>query len=179
MTEKQQIERMTVTGFLALYNKQMQTDYNVISFAEEGEVPDARCQDSDGKELNIEVTMTEDRPRDIQAMLGRSDHKSIESVTRQQERVGKGLEPIQYSTLNGNVLDQIVQRISGKFLKQYGSSTALVVRDASPLGWNWNLVREELLERLDLSNNPFDGGIWIVDYDKLNLYQITGDKTRS
>ena len=172
MDEKQTIERSTIDGFLLLYNGRMNTHYRVIRYADIGQVPDAECRNSAGQELNIEVTMTEDRPRDIQALLGRSDHKSIEALTRQQELVKKGLKRPQFSSLQGNVLEQLADCITAKLKKRYGSYTALVVRDTSPLSWNWDKVKEPLIVRLKLLENPFDKGIWILGYDKAKLYEL-------
>jgi hypothetical protein len=172
ITEKQQIEQATVEAFLNLYNQRLETDFKVTSFADEGTVPDAACKNTNGDELNIEVTMTEDMPMDIQSLLGRSEHKSVEAVRARLDRVKAGLEPIWYSSLDGNVLDQIVDRISKKWRKRYGPNTALVIRDASPLPWSWDSVVDKVRSRLDLSSTPFDRGIWILNYDKSLLYEI-------
>jgi hypothetical protein len=116
--------------------------------------------------------MTEDQERDIQSLLGRSEHKSVEAVSLQNERVRQGLEQIQYSSLLGNVLDQLITRIKRKWNKRYGSNTALVVRDASPIPWGWDSIIPQIRERLDLTSNPFVQGIWIIDYDKTKLVEI-------
>jgi hypothetical protein len=55
---------------------------------------------------------------------------------------------------------------------RYGASTALVVRDTSGVEWNWGLVVNELKMKLDLAQNPFDKGIWILNRSKTKLYQI-------
>jgi hypothetical protein len=46
-------------------------------------------------------------------------------------------------------------------------------RQTSPLPWNWDNVRQELLERLNLSANPYDQGIWILNYDR-SILKATG-----
>lgn len=167
--EKNTIERSTIDGFLIIYNRLKTDDFRALQY---GDAPDAVCRNTKGEDLNIEVTITEDRPRDLQAMLGRSDHKSIESVRQQMDRVKQGLEPVQFSSLSGNVLDQAIDRIEKKLLKRYGPHTALVVRNSSPLPWNWNDVKDQMIRRLNLKTNPFDKGIWILDYDKKNLFQM-------
>jgi len=51
----------------------MRTTYKIVDHSD---APDIRCVDSDGNKLNLEITMTEDQPGDIQALLGRSDHRN-------------------------------------------------------------------------------------------------------
>lgn len=169
MDVKKAIEQATVDGFLSLYNDRVQADFYVVKYSDS---PDATCRDSRGRYLNIEVTMTEDKPDDIQALLGRSNHKSVEALEHHIDQVRLGLEPIQYSSLRGNVLDQIVKCITQKLINRYGPHTALVVRDTSPVSWNWDSELKQLCDRIGLSSNPFDEGIWILDYTKINLYQI-------
>ena len=122
MNEGKQIEQATAEGFLRLFNLRFGEDYEVV---EPSDVPDVRCRDSKGRGLNLEITLTEDRARDIQAALGRSDHRNLENLN---------LAPV--SSLRRNVLEQAVKRINKKFCRQYGSSAALVVRDASGIDWN-------------------------------------------
>lgn len=76
------------------------------------------------------------------------------------------------SSLRGNVLEQAAERISEKLLMRYGASTALVVRDTSAVEWDWSLVVNELKTKLDLAQNPYDKGIWILNRPKTKLYQI-------
>ncbi|MGB2869045.1 MAG: hypothetical protein WBD36_11380 [Bacteroidota bacterium] len=70
------------------------------------------------------------------------------------------------------MLDQAVNRVAKKLTKRYGPNTALVVRNASPIPWNWDNVKDKFLARLDLSANPFDMGIWILDFEKSRLHEI-------
>jgi len=72
----------------------------------------------------------------------------------------------------GNVLDQAVERIEKKLIKRYGPQTALVIRNSSPLPWNWYNVKDQMISRFNLSTNPFDKGIWILDYDRTNLFEM-------
>lgn len=169
MNEKQGIERASAEGFLLLFNRHFGTDYRIL---EVGDVPDVRCQNSKGEELNLEITLTEDRPRDIKASLGRSNHRSIEALAEHNKRVAEGKEKSQFNSLSGNVLEQATHRINKKLLKSYGPNTALVVRDTSGVDWNWELVIEELKEKTKSQRSPFDKGIWILNLDKTKLYQV-------
>jgi len=130
MDEKQQIEQATAEGFLRLYNQQFGTDYEIVEL---GDAPDVKCQDSNGRAFNLEITLTEDRSRDVQAALGRSDHRNAENFS-----LSFG------SWLQGNVLEQAANQISTKLCKRYGASTALIVRDTSGVEWDWNFVIDEL-----------------------------------
>lgn len=149
---------MTAEGFLGLFNQQFGTDYKVVEL---GDAPDVRCQDSKGRALGLEITLTEDRLRDIQAALGRSDHRNAEDFS-----LSTG------SSLQGNVLEQAAKRIRAKLYKRYGTSTALIVRDTSSVEWNWSVVIDALRGELNLEQNPFDEGVWILNRAKTKIYQI-------
>lgn len=156
--EKKAIEEVTAHAFLELYNKEMGTSFFIIEISEN---PDIRCQDREGNKLNLEITLTEDNPKDIQALLGRSNHKSPERLKNHLANVEAGKENIldRVSCLQRNVLDMIIERIQKKFDKDYGHNVALVIRDTSGVGWDWNLVGDDIKNRLNLSRNPFDKGI--------------------
>jgi hypothetical protein len=147
--ETQAIERATAEAFLTFYNAENAGTFRVIRIAGAGESPDVYCEDADNKVLNIEVTMSEDNPRDIQALLGRSEHKSIENL----REAGYSL---------GNVKDVLIQSIRKKFRKRYGSNIALVVRDTSRVDWNWDWVLPEVQKALASELNPFDLGVWLL-----------------
>ena len=66
MNEKQKIERATGDAFTTLYNLAHGTDCAAVEYRD---APDVRCVDSKGSALNLEVTLTEDRPGDIKARL--------------------------------------------------------------------------------------------------------------
>lgn len=153
-----------------LFNQHFGTDYQIVKL---GDASDVCCQDSKGKKLNLEITLTEDRPRDIQASLGRSRHRSAEALAEHNKRVSEGKEKPQSSCLSGNVLTQIADRINKKLVNSYGQNTALVVRDTSGVDWNWDIVIEELKEMTKSERGHFDKGIWILNYTKTKLYQIT------
>ena len=177
MNEKEAIEKATADAFIQLYNSEMETSFSINEYSD---APDIHCKDPEGKKLNFEITLTEDRPKDIQASLGRSDHKSMESLKRHLEDVkaGKAKPLHRASCLQGNVTKIIVSRIENKLKKDYGSDVALVVRDTSPVGWDWGMVIEQIktqveekIEKLNFKRNPFDKGIWIITYLKDQVYR--------
>lgn len=169
MNENTSIEHGTADGFLRLYNLHHGTDYEIV---EVSDAPDIRCRDSGGRELNLEITTTEDNDRDIQALLGRSDHLGIEALEKHNERVAAGLEKPRHNSLSGNVSDNLIDRIQSKLNKDYGSNVALVVRDTSGCDWEWDEVEDEIRSRLDLSRNPFEKGIWVLSRAKDKLFRI-------
>jgi len=151
MTEKQQIEKNTAEKFIKLYNIEMGTFFKIKKLSD---YPDIICEDLSGNQLNLEITLTEDKKGDIKTLLGRSNHKTLEYLR------GNGMG--QASCLSGNVLEQAYHSIYNKRLKDYGINTALVVRDVSPIGWDWNFCVKSLTSRLENIQNPFDKGIWII-----------------
>lgn len=169
MSEKQAIERGTAEGFLVLYNQFLRTDFKIVEMSD---APDARCKDSHGNMLNLEITTTEDRPGDIKALLGRSNSRSLDALRAQLERVARGEEQPQFSSLSDEVSDHLVERLRSKMKNDYGSNTALVVRDMSGGDWDWNDVIPVLRSRLDLTKNPFSRGIWVLSRVKDRLFQI-------
>ena len=171
MTEKEAIELETAEKFIDLYNSQMDTSFSIVKHSD---APDFYCQDKEGTELKIEITLTEDRHGDIQALLGRSDARSPEAMKRHNEAVERGEESIfeSVSCLQDNVSQMAKNRIQPKLDKDYGSNTALVVRDVSPLGWSWETVLDDLASSLDLRNNPFDKGIWLIAFSSNKIFRI-------
>jgi len=150
MTEKQQIEKSTAEKFIKLYNTENSTFFEIKELSDH---PDIVCEDSVGNQLKLEITLTEDRNGDIQALLGRSEHKSLEHAKQH------GMGPA--SAFSGNVIEHAYHRIFAKMSKNYGTNVALVVRDVSPLGWDWNAEKLKLARKLKNVSNPFDKGIWI------------------
>lgn len=167
-----EIERATGEAFLNLYNEKYGMDFKIIEHAD---VPDLRCEDSEKNKLNIEITLTEDQPKDIAAALGRSSHRSPEALREHLRRVREGKEVIKFSSLV-NVRDRLVYRISEKLLNNYGSGAALVVREISPLDWDWDgeiaHIAEEVKKRLNNRSTPFDKGIWILGHSKAKIWKI-------
>ena len=171
VTEKDAIELETAEQFIKLYNSQMCTSFKIVEHAD---APDFHCRDKEDNELKIEITLTEDRTGDIQSLLGRSEARSPEALKRHLEAVERGEESIfdWSSCLQGNVSQMAQNRIQPKLYKDYGSNTALVVRDVSPLGWNWEDVIEDLAKSLDLTNNPFDKGIWLISLSRNKIFRV-------
>ncbi|HAR97966.1 MAG TPA: hypothetical protein PKO34_07285 [Smithellaceae bacterium] len=171
MNEKEAIEKATADAFIELYNSEMGTSFSIVEYSD---APDIRCKEPTGDILNFEITLTEDRQRDIQAALGRSDHKSIEAlkVHLTDVRAGKANPLERASCLQGNVSDMVVGRILPKLQKDYGSNVALVVRDSSAVCWDWDLVVDQIKGMLDLQRNPFDKGIWIISFRKDKIFRV-------
>ena len=169
MTEKQAIERAAAEGFLVLYNQLQRTDFRIVEISG---APDVRCADSLGNTLNLEITTTEDHPRDIKAILGRSNDRSLEALRAHVERVARDEEQPQFSSLSDGVSDQLVKRLQSKMMKDYGLNAALVVRDTSGVDWDWDDVIPAIRSRLDLTQNPFSQGIWLLSRVKDRLFLI-------
>ncbi|MBC2732038.1 hypothetical protein [Thiobacillus sp.] len=169
MSEKQAIEKATAEGFLVLYNQLQGTDFRIMEMSD---APDVRCKDSLGNALNLEITITEDHPGDIKAVLGRSNSRSLEALRAHMERVARGEEQPQFSSLSDEVSDQLVGRFQNKMMNDYGSNAALVVRDTSGVDWDWDDVIPTIRSRLDLTKNPFSQGIWVLSRAKDRLFQI-------
>jgi len=164
MNENNKIEKITADAFIALYNLKNKSKYIIISYSD---APDIRCKDDSDNIFNFEITLTEDRPGDIQALLNRSDHKTSQSLSTHK---CKGS-----SCLQSNVIETVVSRIQKKLDKDYGPNTALVVRDTTPTPWNWQNVIDQIGSDLDLSRNPFDRGIWVISNTLDKIYEILPD----
>lgn len=169
--EKKAIEKATADAFIKLYNSEMGTSFSIVEYSDS---PDIRCKEPEGNTFNFEITLTEDWPKDIQAALGRSDHRSIEALRQHlaDVRAGKASPLERVSCLQGNVVEMIVCRIKPKLEKDYGHNVALVIRDSSPLDWDWDLVVDHIKNRLNLLGNPFDKGIWIISYSKDKIFRL-------
>lgn len=169
MSEKQAIEKATAEGFLVMYNQLQGSDFRIVEMSD---APDVRCKDSLGNTLNLEITATEDRPGDIKAVLGRSNSRSLEALRAHVERVARGEEQPQFSSLSDEVSDHLVERLQSKMMNDYGSNAALVVRDTSGVDWDWEDVIPTIRSRLDLTKNPFSQGIWVLSLAKDRLFRI-------
>jgi hypothetical protein len=146
MNEKEQIQKATVDAFVELFNACEKQDFVVEQY---GDAPDATCTNSAGKIMQVEVTLTEDRPGDLPWILGRFNERPCKSRTG--------------SHLQGNVLQQLAKRLDDKATKRYGKGTALVIRDSSGVDWDWEDVSDEVKRLLKDKANPFDMGIWVVN----------------
>ncbi len=130
-------------AFTTLFNLLCGTNYVPVEYRD---APDVRCVDSKGGvlnvEVNVEVTLTEDRPGDVKARLGRSEDRSLPVLKAHLAKVKASLaDPLErVSCLNTNVGSSLVQRIRAKINKRYGPNTALVVRNTSGVDWDWDLV---------------------------------------
>ena len=171
LDEKKAIEKATAEGFLKLYNQNMNTFYKIV---EHSDSPEIRCEDTAGNKMNLEITMTEDRPGDICSLLGRSGHRNVESLKahRAEVEAGKASELEWVSSLPGNISAMLVTRIQAKLNNDYGPNTALVVRDMCPADPDWDLEVDDIKAQLDLSRNPFDKGIWILSRCKDRLFRL-------
>jgi hypothetical protein len=101
LNEKEAIEKATADAFIELYNSEMGSSFSTIEYSD---APDIRCQDPEGNKFSFEITLIEDKPKDIQAILGRSDHKSFDSLKKHLEDVkaGKANSLERVSCLQGN-----------------------------------------------------------------------------
>lgn len=176
MSEKEQIERETVEAFLRVYNAQAGASYRIVRHQDS---PDFLCVDVAGDALGIEVTLTEDRPGDIQALLGRSESRSVATLEKFLEEVRAGKRDIREREVSmaGTALAIIMERVAKKLAKDYGRNVALVVRDTSGCEWSWELVIEEMRQSLDLSRLPFDRGIWILSGDGERVWRLDGSSS--
>lgn len=169
--ETQAIERATAEGFLVLYNERQGADYRVVRVAGRGESPDVECVNSAGGALWLEVTMTEDNPGDIQALLGRSNLKSVDALHDLLRRVKLGTAKMPVNRIDDNVKAVLIQRLQRKFQKRYGTNVALVVRETS-IPWDWELILPDVRTEFCGSSIPFDRGVWLLSYGKDRLTQV-------
>lgn len=171
MNEKEAIEKATADAFIELYNSEMDTSFSISEYSD---APDIRCKDQEGNSLNLEITQTEDQPGDIQTALGRSDQSSLEALEKHnaavREYMADRLEGV--NLLQGNVSEMIAGKIQPKLSKDYGLNAALVIRDSSRTGWDWNLVADQIISLLDLKHNPYDKGIWIITNSKDRIFRL-------
>jgi len=100
-----------------------------------GSSPEIICEDPENSTFFLEITMTEDEPGDIPAILGRSDKRSPENIKRSLGNV----DPYR-DCLQSGVKDQLIKCIQKKLKKDYGKDVALVIRDTSPMDWDWETV---------------------------------------
>ena len=170
--ETQAIERGTAEGFLEHYNAKYNTTFSIVKIAGNGESPDVECRDLAGKQLYIEVTMTEDNVGDIQAALGRSEHKSLDALRGQLQKVRAGTAQLPVTCLSENVVGILIQRIQKKLQKHYGDNVALVVRETTGVDWDWDLEQVKIRTALKSEINHFDKGVWLLSRSKERIFQI-------
>lgn len=159
VNEKQKIELATAKGFLVLYNAECGTSFSVV---EQTDSPDIICVDTQGNRLGLEITLTEDCAGDIKAALGRSDHLNTENFAPTSPG----------SCLQGNVSESLLQRLQSKLQKRYGANTALVIRNASGVDWDWDTHLGEISCTIDGKQNHFDRGVWLINRQMDRLYKV-------
>lgn len=155
-SEKQRIEKATVDAFVLLFNSSQGQDYSILQY---GDAPDAKCRNSSGQIMQVEVTLTEDNPSDLAWSLGKIENR-----------------PPRYwfgNCLQRNALNQLLGRLDDKILKRYGKGTALVIRDSSGADWDWEYEADEIRSALKHKFNPYDMGIWILNRTKSRLFRLT------
>jgi hypothetical protein len=151
LTEKQKIELATAKMFLSLYNPEKTTAFEVLK---QGDAPDILCRDAQTNEdLALEITLLEDLPGEIKYLRG------------------KGIQP--NSKITGtpvrsffdDVAPQLAKALEGKMLSVYGSKTALVIRQISPI-WgtdDWQRIKENIIKEVFRGRElNFGAGIWII-----------------
>lgn len=175
MQEKERIEKDTAEKFIYQYNKSQEETFEVVDVSD---APDIKCRNANGVELRLEITLTEDRNRDIAAALGRSDHRSLERLKEELALAKQGKANIlgSFDCLEGNVLETLLERIHKKLTKAYGNNVALVVRDTSGCDWDWERVLPVIAEDISrylkekgLPRSPYDRGIWLLSLDGQKL----------
>ncbi len=148
--EKVAVERATAERFLEVYNQQQGLDFRINEL---GDSPDVRCVDGRTSDvLNLEICVLEDMPGYARWRLGRG--------RKPLGRFGSGVR-----SFSDEVLTEMRKRLRDKLTKRYGSRTALVVRQLSPI-WDrddWNRYLAELSWReLGYEPETFDRGVWLL-----------------
>lgn len=187
--ETKRIERATAAMFVAMYNAKTGDTYRVVGQPEPPE-PDVQCENDVGDVLKLEITMLEDRCRDIQSLLGRSDAHGLEALLANNERIQRGevaaIDTV--ASFERDAMPNLLDRLRAKLKKQhFGPNVALVMRSTSPLDWDWNLCMNEarrglesILLELKLGQPPYDRGIWIVAREQAGprLYVVAEERPR-
>lgn len=121
------------------------------------DTPDVECRDpATARNLFLEITLIEDVPRDVRYALGRGN-QPISPSTRMALR----------SFFNDSV-PELVQSLEKKLLSDYGSDTALVMRQVSPL-WGpneWAIAADQFREEVFRGReHNYGAGVWIICTD--------------
>lgn len=155
LNEKQRIEKGTAEIFLMTYNNRFGCDFAIERPGDQGSgEPDVICKNTKTNEtLSLEVTCLEDVHGDVGYRLGRLQ------------------KPISESGLPGRSFDfdalpQIVERINNKSHKRFGKNVALVLRQVSGIPWDFDTEMGKVRALVDLRNNPYDKGIWILSIQR-------------
>jgi hypothetical protein len=147
MNEKRLIEKGTADKFLFFYNNLL--GYNFV-VEEVNDSPDVICRDANtGEKLALEITLLEDVEGDAGYRLGRLENPKSKS----------GL-PVR--SFDIDTIPQLINRIIKKSRKDYGKNVALVIRQVSGVPWDFEVELDKIRLRIDLINNPYDRGIWLL-----------------
>ncbi len=79
------------------------------------------------------------------------------------------------SSFETDVVPRVAEYISKKLCKDYGTNVALVVYHKTGCQWDWDRAVCLVRDRIDLTTNPFDKGIWILDWlgdDQHRIYRV-------
>lgn len=168
MNEKESLEYYSALAFLKHYNLLQGDDYKITEVTDS---PDILCKNSKGHSMKIEVTLTEDKQGDIACALGRTHGNAIEfqKIHLDNSQYGSA-EPIINSIQSAT--ENLVERIKAKSNKDYGTNTALLIRDTSGVAWNWDVQKRKIIGKTKRLRNPYDKGIWIINRDKSKIFRI-------
>lgn len=158
MTEKQQIEKATAQTFLDLYNSQNVTKFEIHELAD---TPDVICRDqTTGEELKLEITLLEDLLGEVRYKLGRGNQPNSPTTG----------SPVR--SFYDDVVPQLQRALEKKLMSSYGSRTALVIQQVSPL-WgptDWKTVVDRIRnDTVHGREGQFGAGIWIICTDSSTL----------
>lgn len=156
LNKTQRIEKGTAEMFLNVYNNSFGCDFAIERLGEQGNgEPDIICKNlKTGEKLSLEVTCLEDVYSDTGYRLGHLKDK-----------------PMSKSGLTGrsfyfDTLPRIFERLSDKCQKRFGANVALVLRQVSGIPWDFELELGRIRALIDLRNNPYDKGIWILSIQR-------------
>lgn len=148
-SEKQRIEMATVMYYLNYLNRLRGSDYSV---QHHGDAPDFRIANSAGDRMDVEVTLSDDRDGDIAVLLGRKECRTP----------GPVLGGAQVDCSTGVPLGRLVEIVKAKSIKRYGDRCALVIRQASPVGWDLEHLAAGAREVLKNTRQPYTEGVWLI-----------------
>ena len=136
MNEKENIEQSTIKVFLSIFNKEYKKHFERFKHSD---APDFICKDETTNNiLNIEITLTQDKVDDIPLLIGhKNDIRDIPEEKVKKMKSGE-LHYFDAVTVFGtDTLPMFYKTIEKKIQKAYGKGVMLVVRDTSPLDWDY------------------------------------------
>lgn len=159
MNEKKMIEKASAERFIDVYNEKFNTDFHIKQLSEN---PDVIFEDKVRNTISFEVTLTQDGKDDIPCLLGRSNKRDLSQFISSNRAA---------SRLDTDVVEQAKKSIMEKMYSDYGRNVGLIVRDVSPIDWDWDrvvsILRDKVLNEIRNGRNPFDKGIWMLSNDKI------------